>query len=73
MDTFNSDKSYSHLSGEFAHAQWLETGVFLTTKVEVEPISQFDLEEDSDVIGALFFGNVDDESATQIVENVSRN
>jgi len=62
-----------YLSGEFPHAERFETRVVLAAEVEIEPVSQLDLEEDPHVVRPLLFGNVDDEPAAQVVENMVGN
>ena len=62
-----------YLSGEFPHAERFETRVVLAAEVEIEPVSQLDLEEDSHVVRPLLLGNVDDEPTTQVVENMVGN
>lgn len=42
-------------------------------KVQIEPVSEFDLETYPYKVGALFDGHIDDEPAGQVVENVSGN
>ena len=45
----------------------------MAAEVEIEPVSQLDLEEDSHVVRPLLLGNVDDEPTTQVVENMVGN
>lgn len=55
------------LRGEVFYSHRFQLTVLLTVEVQVEPMSQLDLEEDTDKILTLFFWYVDKETTAEVI------